>query len=79
MLKALRIIPSVLLLLATAHTLFAQTVPPPLSAPLAFEINRGQTAPQVRYLSRSREGVVFLTSDGITIAVPHTGSFRLLF
>jgi hypothetical protein len=79
MLKALRIIPSLLLLLATAHTLFAQTVPPPVNAPLAFEINRGQTAPQVRYLSRSREGVVFLTSDGITIAVPHTGSFRLLF
>jgi uncharacterized repeat protein (TIGR01451 family) len=55
---------------------------PSLSAPsglLTFEPNRGQTAPQVRYLARSREGVLFFTPDGVTVAVPHQGSFRLLF
>ena len=54
----------------------------PSSAPsglLTFETNHGQTAPQVRYLARSREGVLFFTPDGVTVAVPHQGSFRLLF
>jgi uncharacterized repeat protein (TIGR01451 family) len=55
---------------------------PSSSAPsglLTFETNHGQTAPQVRYLARSREGILFFTPDGVTVAVPHQGSFRLLF
>ena len=47
--------------------------------PLAFEPNRGQTAPQVNYLARSREGTVFLTKDGVSVAVAGTGSFRVRF
>jgi hypothetical protein len=53
--------------------------PPSINAPLAFEANRGQTAPEVKYLARSREGVVFLTQEGFTVALPRTGSFRMLF
>jgi hypothetical protein len=92
MLKAVRMFPAaILLLLATvATTLFAQTTSqkdpnapsistPPISTPLAFEANRGQTAPQVQYLARSSEGVVFLTRDGFTVSVPRRGSFRMLF
>ena len=87
MLKAVRIFPAaILLLLATVATsLFAQATSqknpnaPPINTPLAFEANRGQTAPQVKYLARSREGVVFLTSQGFTVALPHFGSFRALF
>jgi uncharacterized repeat protein (TIGR01451 family) len=64
---------------------FAQPAPsrrstaPPVSFPLTFEVNRGQTAPQVRYLSRSREGVLFFTGEGFTVAVPRTGAFRVEF
>ncbi len=47
--------------------------------PLTFEPNRGQTDARVRYLSRSREGTIFFTGDGITVAVPRTGSFRIQF
>jgi len=86
MLKATRFVPAaILLLLATAATLSAQTSTTrypnasSINAPLAFEANRGQTAPQVQYLARSREGVVFLPPDGFTIALPHSGSFRILF
>jgi hypothetical protein len=53
--------------------------PPSINAPLAFEANRGQTAPEVKYLARSREGVVFLTQEGFTVALPRSGSFRMLF
>lgn len=49
------------------------------AAPLSFEINRGQTAAQVLYLARSREGVLFFTDAGVTLSVPHRGSFRILF
>ncbi len=85
----------IIVLLATVATLSAQTAlnqqnsrqkttdknsaPPPINAPLAFEANRGQTAPQVKYLARSREGVVFLTQDGFTVSLPRSGSFRMLF
>ena len=77
MLKALRSLPLVCLLLSSF--VFASQ---PSSAPsglLTFETNHGQTAPQVRYLARSREGILFFTPDGLTVAVPHQGSFRLLF
>ena len=76
MLKALRSLPLVCLLLSSF--VFASQ---PSSAPsglLTFETNHGQTAPQVRYLARSREGILFFTPDGLTVAVPHQGSFRLL-
>jgi uncharacterized repeat protein (TIGR01451 family) len=52
---------------------------PPVSFPLTFEANRGQTAPQVQYLARSREGLIFFTQNGLTVAVPHAGAFRMLF
>src|SRR5450432_4392477 len=86
MLKAARLFPAaILLLLATAATSLAQSSLPPqpnapaISAPLAFEANHGQTAPQVQYLARSGEGVVFLTADGFTVSMPPAGSFRMLF
>jgi uncharacterized repeat protein (TIGR01451 family) len=78
MLKALRSLPIVCLLLSS----FVFASQPSLPSPdglLTFETNHGQTAPQVRYLARSREGVLFFTPDGVTVAVPHQGSFRLLF
>jgi uncharacterized repeat protein (TIGR01451 family) len=78
MLKALRSLPLVCLLFSS----FTFASQPSLSAPsglLTFETNRGQTAPQVCYLARSREGILFFTPDGVTVAVPHQGSFRLLF
>jgi uncharacterized repeat protein (TIGR01451 family) len=52
---------------------------PPASFPLTFEVNRGQTDPQVQYLARSREGIVFFTRNGLTVSVPHTGAFRMIF
>ena len=86
MLKAARLFPAaILLLLATAATSLAQSSLPPqpnapaISAPLAFEANHGQTAPQVQYLARSGEGVVFLTQSGFTVSMPRVGSFRMLF
>ncbi len=81
MLKAVRMFPAaIFLLLATVATLLAQDPNhPPINTPLAFEANRGQTAPQVQYLARSSEGVVFLTRDGFTVSLPRQGSFRMLF
>ena len=59
---------------------FAQTTTTvPTGLPLAFEANRGQTAPQVQYLARSSEGALFFTNDGLTVAVPRLGAFRLRF
>jgi uncharacterized repeat protein (TIGR01451 family) len=52
---------------------------PPVTFPLAFEPNHGQTSAQVHYVARSREGTLFFTNDGVTIAIPHRGSFRMLF
>jgi uncharacterized repeat protein (TIGR01451 family) len=68
--------------LVNAIICFAQAGPgsrPPVNLPLTFEINRGQTAPQVNYLARSSEGTLFFTRQGVTVAVPHYGSFRMLF
>lgn len=79
MLKALRSLPLVCLMLSTCFTFASQ---PSSSAPsglLTFETNRGQTASQVRFLARSSEGILFFTPDGVTVAVPRQGSFRLLF
>jgi uncharacterized repeat protein (TIGR01451 family) len=52
---------------------------PPINLPLTFEVNHGQTAPQVQYLARSREGVLFFTQQGLTVSVPRVGVFRMLF
>ncbi len=52
---------------------------PGAQLPLSFEPNRGQTAPQVRFLTRSREGTMFFTDRGLTAAIAATGSFRLNF
>src|ERR1700736_2628545 len=92
MLKALRVFPATSFFLAAIFSFSAQIFfsaqlfadqPPaataPVSFPLAFEINRGQTAPQVHYLARSREGTLFFTDGGVTISIPHQGSFRVLF
>ena len=62
------------LALALSAFAFAQPSPAtsPVTFPLAFEANHGQTAPQVRYLARSHEGTLFFTDAGVTIAVPLT-------
>jgi hypothetical protein len=52
---------------------------PTVSIPFSFEVNRGQTAPQVKYLARSPEGVLFFTDQGVTVSVPRVGAFRMLF
>src|ERR1041385_6098436 len=52
--------------------------PPSVSIPFAIEINHGQTAPQVKYLARSPEGVLFFTDQGVTVSVPRVGAFRML-
>lgn len=77
--KALLLLSALCITLAPSLSFSTQPPSAQASMPLAFEINRGQTAPQVRFLARSREGVLFFTSDGVTVAVPHQGSFRLLF
>jgi len=68
-------------LLVNAVLCFGQAAPgsAPVSFPLTFEVNRGQTAPQVQYLARSREGLLFFTNEGFTVSVPHTGAFRVEF
>src|SRR5438445_5356413 len=52
---------------------------PAVNIPFSFEINRGQTAPQVKYLARSPEGVLFFTDQGVTVSVAKVGAFRMLF
>ena len=80
MFKATRLISAFSLVLFTTLTLAAQTSrPAPVTFPLSFEVNHGQTAPQVRYLARSNEGTLFFTDSGVTVAVPRLGSFRMLF
>jgi len=37
--------------------------------PLRFEMNQGQTDPQVRFLARSNTGTAFLTSQGTVLRV----------
>ena len=69
-------------LLVNAVLCFGQAAPssaPSISLPLTFEVNRGQTAPQVQYLARSREGLLFFTGEGFTVSVPRTGAFRVQF
>ncbi len=68
-------------LLVNAVLCFGQAAPgsAPVSFPLTFEVNRGQTAPQVQYLARSREGLLFFTAEGFTVSVPRTGAFRVQF
>lgn len=80
MFKPLRFVLSVYLLVNVAFC-FGQAAPssPSISMPLTFEVNRGQTAPQVKYLARSREGILFFTDQGFTVSVPRTGAFRVQF
>jgi len=77
--KALRSLPVMILFSISFFSLaFSQTIDnSSVSLPLAFEVNRGQTAAQVAYLARSREGTLFLTKDGATVAVTGHGAFRL--
>ena len=37
--------------------------------PLRFEINEGQTDPQVRFTARDRDGVAYLISDGAVFQI----------
>jgi hypothetical protein len=37
--------------------------------PLRFEINEGQTDPQVRFTARDRDGIAYLTSDGAVFQI----------
>jgi len=77
--KVLRFLLAVFLFVLSFLSLaFSQTIAnSAVSLPLAFEVNRGQTASQVTYLARSREGTIFLTKDGATVAIAGEGSFRL--
>jgi uncharacterized repeat protein (TIGR01451 family) len=71
-----------LYLFVNAVLCFAQAAPgstPPVSLPLTFEANHGQTAPQVKYVARSREGIVFFTPEGLTLSAPRSGVLRMLF
>lgn len=70
-------LPLVLIFLASPSSFAQRTARE--TRPLAFEINRGQTAPEVNYLARSREGVLFFTSHGVTVMTPGRGSFQLVF
>ncbi len=81
MVKSHRLVLCVYLLVNTlcGYAATSAATPAPVSMPLAFEANRGQTAPQVKYVARSREGVLFFTDQGVTVAVPQLGSFRMLF
>jgi len=36
---------------------------------LRFEVNEGQTDPQVRFMARDREGIAYLTSDGAVFQI----------
>ena len=37
--------------------------------PLRFEINEGQTDPQVRFMARDRDGIAYLTADGAVFQI----------
>jgi hypothetical protein len=72
----MRIILSAILWLAVAPILCsAQSTQTPIKqlrynqAPLTFEENRGQTAPQVGFISRSQGYTAFLKSDGMVLAL----------
>ena len=81
MLKPLRSVLAICFLL-NAIVSFAvdhSTATPPVALPFSIEVNRGQTAPQVKYLARSPEGVLFFTEQGVTVSVPRVGALRMLF
>lgn len=81
MLKPLRSVLAICFLL-NAIVAFAtgqKAATPSVNIPFSFELNRGQTAPQVRYLARSPEGVLFFTEQGVTVSVPRVGAFRMRF
>jgi hypothetical protein len=46
--------------------------------PLRFEINEGQTDPQVRFTARDRDGVAYLTSDGAVFQISRSVGTREL-
>jgi len=80
MLKPLRCLLILSVFVNAACFAFADSAPtPPVNIPLSFEPNHGQTAAQVKYLARSREGVLFFTDQGVTASVPRVGAFRILF
>ncbi|MCU1332623.1 MAG: cell surface glycoprotein (s-layer protein) related protein, partial [Candidatus Angelobacter sp.] len=81
MLKPLRSVVTLCFLLNAVLSFAADRPPasPSVSIPFAIEVNRGQTAPQVKYLARSPEGVLFFTGQGVTVSVPKVGAFRMLF
>ena len=47
--------------------------------PLAFELNRGQAAPQVRFLARASDYSISLSQNGIDFGQPVAGPFRIEF
>ena len=75
----LNLLAFVLLAVSAAFAASGTRSTPAVNLPLSFEVNHGQTAPQVKYLARSREGVLFFTDQGVTAAVPRSGAFRMLF
>jgi uncharacterized repeat protein (TIGR01451 family) len=81
MLKPLRFAVTLCFLLSAVLSFAADhsSATPAVNIPFSFEVNRGQTAPQVKYLARSPEGVLFFTDQGVTVAVPKVGAFRMLF
>ena len=80
MLKPLRSVLAICFLLNAVVSFAADhSSTPAVNIPFSFEVNRGQTAPQVQYLARSPEGVLFFTDDGVTVSVPKIGAFRMQF
>jgi uncharacterized repeat protein (TIGR01451 family) len=81
MLKPLRSVLAICFLLNAIASFAAgpKTASSAVNIPFSFEVNRGQTAPQVKYLARSPEGVLFFTDEGVTVSVPKVGAFRMLF
>lgn len=79
MLSIQRSLPALILLACISCVANQRQTAAPVSMPLTFEINRGQSAPEVHFLARAREGVMFFTAEGLTVAIPQVGSFRMLF
>ncbi|HET9166872.1 MAG TPA: hypothetical protein VFP11_12815, partial [Candidatus Angelobacter sp.] len=81
MLKPLRSVLAICFLLNAIASFAADhsSATPAVNIPFSFEINHGQTAPQVKYLARSPEGVLFFTDQGVTVSVPRVGAFRMQF
>src|SRR5436305_6870619 len=81
MLKPLRSVLAICFLLNALASFAADhsSATPPVNIPFSFEVNHGQTVPQVKYLARSPEGVLFFTDQGVTVSMPKVGAFRMLF